>query len=211
MAQSEIATATDGGLSSGSTSWGTVDVKTGKVSEIKLPPPTEAFLQEGDLSVQDLNVLARQRPRRPGADVNGPDVWVGNYSGQNLMRINIETMKTTFYPAPRMGLNPYMVAVDASHNVWVSFHGGDEVGKFDPKTEKWTALYSWPSRGTGLRHLGLAGSQRRRPGGRRVLQRRPGWPDGDAHGKRSADAAGAGTVSTRVMNRRRDPLTPVPG
>ena len=71
------------------------------------------------------------------------------------MRINIETMKTTFYPAPRVGLNPYMAAVDASHNVWVSFQGGDEVGKFDPKTEKWTALYSWPSRGTDLRHLGL--------------------------------------------------------
>jgi streptogramin lyase len=131
------------------------DVKTGKVSEIRIPPPTKAFLQEGDVSAEDLNVLARQRPRRPGADVNGPDVWVANYSGQNLMRINIETMKTTIYPAPRVGLNPYMVAVDASHNVWVSFQGGDEVGKFDPKTEKWTALYSWPSRGTGLRHLGL--------------------------------------------------------
>jgi len=81
-------------------------------------------------------------------------VWVPNYSGQNLMRINIDTMKTTFYPAPRVGMNPYMAAVDSGHNVWVSFLNGDEVGKFDPKTEKWT-LYSWPSRGTALRHLGL--------------------------------------------------------
>jgi streptogramin lyase len=133
------------------------DARTGTVSEIKLPPATHAFpfLQEGDFSAEDLKMLSRQRPRRPGADPNGADVWVPNYSGQNLMRINIETMKTTFYPAPRVGLNPYMAAVDASHNVWVSFQGGDEVGKFDPKTEKWTALYSWPSRGTDLRHLGL--------------------------------------------------------
>lgn len=130
------------------------DVRTGKVSEITLPPARHAFLKEGDVSAEDLKLLSRQRPRRPAADVNGVDVWVPNYSGQNLMRINIETMKTTYYRSPRVGLNPYMAAVDASHNVWVSFLGGDEVGKFDPKTEKWT-LYSWPSRGTALRHLGL--------------------------------------------------------
>ena len=133
---------------------GHADAKTGKVSEIKLPPARHAFLQEGDVSGEDLKALSRQRPRRPAADPKGPDVWVTNYSGQNLMRINIDTMKTTFYPAPRAGMNPYMAAVDSSHNVWVSFLNGDEVGKFDPKTEKWT-LYSWPSRGTALRHLGL--------------------------------------------------------
>ena len=133
---------------------GHADVTTGKVSEIKLPPSTYGFLQEGDLSAEDLKVLSRQRPRRPAADVRGADVWVPNFSGNNLMRINIETMKTTFHPVPRVGMNPYMAAVDASHNVWVSFLGGDEVGKFDPTTETWT-LYSWPSRGTALRHLGL--------------------------------------------------------
>ena len=133
---------------------GHADVKTGKVSEIKLPPARHAFLKEGDFSAEDLKVLSRQRPRRLGVDVKGADVWVPNYSGQTLMRINIDTMKTTFYPAPREGLNPYMAAVDAGHNVWVSFLGGDEVGKFDPKTEKWT-LYSWPTRGTALRHLGM--------------------------------------------------------
>lgn len=134
------------------------DVKTGKVSEIKLPQ-THEFLQEGDFSAEDLKAYmsrgrAMQGPRRPAADVTSADVWVPNYAGNNLMRINIETKKTTFYPAPRTGLGPYMAAVDASHNVWVSFQGGDEVGKFDPKTEKWTH-YSWPSRGTALRNLGL--------------------------------------------------------
>ena len=95
-----------------------------------------------------------QGPRRPAADKKSSDVWVPNYSGNNLMRINIETLKTTFYPAPRTGLNPYMAATDSSHNVWVSFQGGDQVGRFNPKTEQWT-LYSWPSRGTGLRNLSV--------------------------------------------------------
>ena len=103
---------------------------------------------------EDRKQLARQRPRRPAADVNGVDVWVPNFSGNNLMRINADTMTTTYYPAPRVGMNPYMAAGDSSHNVWVSFLGGDEVGKFDPRTEEWT-LYSWPSRGTALRNLGM--------------------------------------------------------
>ena len=133
---------------------GHADVETGVVSEIKLPPPTFDFLQDGDVSAEDRKQLARQRPRRPAADVNGVDVWVPNFSGNNLMRINADTMTTTYYPAPRVGMNPYMAAVDSSHNVWVSFLGGDEVGKFDPRTEEWT-LYSWPSRGTALRNLGM--------------------------------------------------------
>jgi streptogramin lyase len=130
------------------------DAKTGKVSEIKLPPARYPFLREGDFSADDQTLLARQRPRRIGVDVNGVDVWVPNFAGQNLMRINIDTQKTSFYPAPSVGLNPYMAAVDTGHNAWVSFLGGDQVGKFDPKTEKWT-LYNWPSRGTALRHLGM--------------------------------------------------------
>ena len=106
------------------------------------------------MTAEDLKQVARQRPRRPGADRAGADVWVPNFSGQSVMRINIDTMKTTLYPAPRMGMNPYMAAIDTSHNAWVSFTNADEVGKFDPTTEKWT-MYSWPSRGTDLRHLGM--------------------------------------------------------
>ena len=103
---------------------GHADIETGKVSESRLPPARHAFLQEGDLSAEDLPVLARQGPRRLGVDVNGVDVWVPNFKGNTLMRINIETMRTTFYPLPRVGLNPYVAAVDTSHNVWVSFLGG---------------------------------------------------------------------------------------
>jgi streptogramin lyase len=138
---------------------GHVDARTGKVSEITLPAPHQWFLQEGDFSAEDMQVYAGrgrglQGPRRPASDKTSGDVWVPNYSGNNLMRINIDTRKTTFYPAPRAGLNPYMAGVDSRHQVWVSLQGGDEVARFDPKTETWT-LYSWPSRGTGLRNLGV--------------------------------------------------------
>jgi streptogramin lyase len=135
------------------------DIKTGKSFEIRLPPNPHPFLKEGDLSAEDLKAYGprgtgAQAPRRPAADKNGDDIWIPNYSGQNLLRINSRTLKTTYYPAPVFGLNPYMTAVDNSHNVWMSLQGGDQIARFNPKTEKWT-LYSWPSRGTGLRTFAL--------------------------------------------------------
>lgn len=135
------------------------DIKTGKSFEIRLPPSRHPFLKEGDLSAEDLQAYGPrgtgpQAPRRPGADKNSDDVWVPDYLGQNLLRINARTLKTTYYPVPSFGMNPYMAAVDNSYNVWMSLQGGDQIARFDPKTEKWS-LYDWPSRGTGLRTFAL--------------------------------------------------------
>ena len=138
---------------------GSGDTNTGTSSEIMLPATRPQFLQASDFSAEDWQLYASrgrglQGPRRPAGDMQTSDVWVPNYSGNNLMRINIETLNTTFYPLPRVGLNPYMAAVDNSHNVWVSLQGGDEVGEFEPDTERWS-FYAWPSRGTGLRNLAV--------------------------------------------------------
>ena len=135
------------------------DPTTGRTSEIKLPVTYPPFLQETDFSAEDLEVYASrgrglQGPRRPAGDMKTSDVWVPNYSGNNLMRINIDTLETSYYPLPRVGLNPYMAGVDSHHNVWISLQGGDEVVKFDPSTEQWS-FYAWPSRGTGLRNLAV--------------------------------------------------------
>ena len=136
------------------------DVTTGKVTEIRLPIPPVPYLEEGDLSPEDIKMyLARgrttwQAPRRPSADDASPDVWIPNFSGNNLMRIDIDTRKVSYYPAPRPGMNPYKAGVDTSHQVWVSMQGADDVGRFDPATLKWT-LYSWPSRGTALRGISV--------------------------------------------------------
>ena len=77
-----------------------------------------------------------------------------NYAGNNLLRIDIDSLETTYYPLPRAGMNPYMAGVDGDHGVWVSLQGGDEVAKLDPGSGEWS-LYAWPSRGTGLRNLAV--------------------------------------------------------
>ncbi len=133
------------------------DIETGKSLEIPIPPNTDTFLQAGDLTPDDLTWygplgVAQGFPRRLGADKNGDDVWAPDYLGQRLVRINIHTLQTTFYPAPRPGLNPYMAVIDNSHNVWMNLQNGDELAKFDPRRKQWT-LYSWPNRGTSSRGL----------------------------------------------------------
>ena len=135
------------------------DIETGRSSEIKLAITDPPFLREGDLSAEDLQVYASrgrglQGPRRPAANKTTGDVWVPNYSGNNLMHIDIDTLDTAYYPLPRAGLNPYMAGVDSGHNVWISLQGGDEIAKFNRLTADWS-FYSWPSRGTGLRNLAV--------------------------------------------------------
>lgn len=135
------------------------DIKTGTVQEIKLPLGTYRIVQDGDLSPDDLKMYppqgaGRQQPRRPADDPASDDIWVPNYAGQTLLRLNSQTLKTTFYRSPRYGVNPYMAGVDSRGHVWMNLQNSDEVAKFDPKTERWT-FYSWPSRGTGPRGLRL--------------------------------------------------------
>ena len=131
------------------------DIETGKSMEIKVAPNPNTFLKEGDLSPDDLKAygprgVGVEAPRRLAADPNSNDVWVPDYSGNNLLRIDTHTLKTTYYPSPRGWVNPYMAVVDNSHNVWMNLQGSDDIAKFDPATTKWT-FYSWPLRGTSTR------------------------------------------------------------
>ena len=135
------------------------DLATGRSSEIRLPALLPSFVQDGDFSPEDLAMYAGrgrglQAPRRPAADLVTGDVWVPNYAGNNLLRIDVDTLETTYYPLPRAGMNPYMAGVDGDHDVWVSLQGGDEVAKLDRESGEWS-LYAWPSRGTGLRNLAV--------------------------------------------------------
>ena len=143
---------------------GKSDIETGKSLEIKLPPvaaqmdivtPEERKLYAASGSDWNSAVPWAEGPRRMGADKNGDVVWVCNWWGGNLARIDIHTLKTTIIPLPRQNaLQPYHAAVDKDHNVWINLMNADEVIKYDPKTSQWTE-YSLPTLGTENRFVSL--------------------------------------------------------
>ncbi len=142
------------------------DVKSGKSFEVKMPPRTA--LAERELTAEDRKLLDlsgvfmsdfsgwwSQGPRRMGADKQSDVIWVGNYWGNDLAKIDTHSLKTTLYPYPQRYAAPYDCVVDSRHNVWTNLFNGDGVAKFDPKTEQWTE-YPLPSRGTEMRHVAIA-------------------------------------------------------
>jgi streptogramin lyase len=90
-----------------------------------------------------------------GADKNGDAMWVCDYWGGNLAKIDIHTLKTTLYPYPTRESATYDAVVDSHHNVWVNLFNGDAVARFDPRTEQWTE-YPLPSRGVEMRHMAIS-------------------------------------------------------
>jgi virginiamycin B lyase len=131
------------------------DPVTGKVSEIQLPPPLPAeYVKPGDFSAGEeiprRGLGGQQSPRRPSADLAGNSIWVPNFYGNTLVKIDAKTKEVKFYGVPYPGMNPYEAMIDSQHRVWLSFQNSDEVGRFDPTTEKWT-IYSWPFKGAQQR------------------------------------------------------------
>ena len=142
------------------------DVKSGKSFEVRMPPRTA--LAEKELTADDRKLLDlsgvfmsdfsgwwSQGPRRMGADKQSDLVWVGNYWGNNLAKIDIHSLKATLYPYPQSYAAPYDCVVDSHHHVWTNLFNGDAVAEFDPQSEQWTE-YPLPTRGTELRHIAIA-------------------------------------------------------
>jgi virginiamycin B lyase len=94
-----------------------------------------------------------QAPRRLSVDRASNTVWVANWWGANLAKIDVKTRKVTYIKVP-FNSNPYNTIVDKNHMVWTNLTTDDAVGKFDPKTEKWT-IYKLPSIGAELRHIAV--------------------------------------------------------
>ncbi len=141
------------------------DIKTGKTTELKLPPVKAALDQITDPELTkfyegfaplDFNtpVPWNQGPRRMGADKNADLVWVGTSWGASLVRINTKTMESTVVPLPYQGMSPYQITVDKNHNLWMNVWTSDVVLKYDPATSKWTT-FDLPSRGTEVRHISI--------------------------------------------------------
>jgi streptogramin lyase len=140
-----------------------VDASTGKVGQIQLPFTwgSASFLKPGDMEKQEFieigggvgpDAAGVQMPRRIKADLHGDALWVANYAGNNLLRVDTRTRETKFYAAPMPGMATYDVGIDRLHRVWAGLQNGDEVARFDPDSAKWT-IYSLPVKGISPRSL----------------------------------------------------------
>jgi streptogramin lyase len=140
------------------------DIKTGKVTQIKIPPvpgqmdlATEEERKVYSAAGNTWNTAMpwAEGPRRMGADKNGHVVWVCDWWGGSLAKIDTHSLKVNVIPLPRPDAQqPYQAQVDSSHNVWINLMNADEVIKFDPKTSKWTE-YPFPTLGAETRYVSL--------------------------------------------------------
>ena len=128
---------------------------TGEVTEIKLPAQLPAeFVKPGDFAegeqIPQPGIGGKQSPRRPYADLKSPALWVPNFFGNSLVRIDTRTKAVKYIPVPFSGMNPYEAAVDSMGRVWVTFQNSDEMGRYDPAAGTWT-IYSYPTKGMAQR------------------------------------------------------------
>ena len=137
---------------------GYVDGSTGEVGEVSLPPIDDEEISPADREVGrgwTMNQpLYGKGPRRLRADMKGDTLWVAEYFGGRLAKIDIHTKKLTEYKLPgwyRYSY-PYEPVVDKNHMVWFSMGNADALGKFDPTSEKFT-FYPIPTRGINGRHI----------------------------------------------------------
>jgi streptogramin lyase len=137
---------------------GYVNGRTGEVGEVVLPP-----IDDEEISAKDREAgrgwsmnqpLYGKGPRRLRGDRKGDTVWVAEYFGGRLAKIDIHTKKLTEYKLPGWYRYAYVYepVVDKNHIVWFSMGNADALGKFDPVTEKFT-FYPLPSRGINGRHI----------------------------------------------------------
>jgi virginiamycin B lyase len=98
-------------------------------------------------------VPGAQAPRRLGADKTAGVVWVPNYLGLNLARIDVASGAVSYVQMP-VPATPYFVSVDAQHRVWMNTLSDDALFRFNPTTKEWT-IFSLPSLGCESRHMSL--------------------------------------------------------
>ena len=140
----------------GSDQLGFVDHKTGISSVITLSPlesdlgtakDREIALRHGDRAP-----LWHKGPRRMGADKKGDKLWVAEFYGNRLLRVDINTKELKEYPFPHPDYTPYDTEVDKNHMVWINLMNSDRITKFNPFTEQFTE-YPLPSVGTESRQI----------------------------------------------------------
>src|SRR5262252_3491358 len=139
------------------------DGKYGTAKEMKLPPveAVRARLSPQDLAFYEANGAPdfsnpapyAEGPRRMGTDKNGDVLYVGNSWAGTLAKINTRTQETSTIPLPPLR-KPYHVAVDSHHNAWLNIWMTDQVLRYDPKAEIFTA-FDIPTRGSEVRYVSV--------------------------------------------------------
>lgn len=136
-----------------------------KVEEIRVPPvatvkdalsPSErAFYEQAGGLDFSTPLPYSQGPRRLGADKNGHVVYVCDYWGGNLLRIDTETLKTEFIQLPDPeNQHPYHAVIDSHHKVWVNMMNADQLLCYDPETGQWTA-FDLPGHSAETRYVSI--------------------------------------------------------
>jgi virginiamycin B lyase len=143
----------------------TANPQTGKITEIRMRPPwiaeEEAVATPADrafhVSVQGVGwgtyKPGFQYPRRIGADKNGTAIWVPDYFGRNLAKIDILSKQVTYYKLP-VDVHPYFVDVGKNHVVWIGSESDDRLLSFDPGSQQWT-VYRLPVNGCESRNINV--------------------------------------------------------
>jgi virginiamycin B lyase len=145
---------------------GHADAETGEVAEVRMNPPwpngLNQYLTPADLEFYNIlgvgtfyGTSARpggQFPRRMSSDRRGA-VWVANWWGNNIAKIDITTLKPTYYKLP-FPSHAYATVVDKNGMVWTNLSSDDAVARFNPKTEQWT-VFKLPSLGAELRYISV--------------------------------------------------------
>ncbi|HEV7982816.1 MAG TPA: carboxypeptidase regulatory-like domain-containing protein [Xanthobacteraceae bacterium] len=142
---------------------GIADGKYGTAKELKLPPnaaardrlPPEQIAFYDSVGAPDFSnpVPYAQGPRRMGTDKNDDVLYVGNSWAGTLSRINTRTQELTTIPLPAYR-KPYQIAVDSRHNAWLNIWMTDQVLKYDPAANSFTA-FDLPTRGSEVRYVSL--------------------------------------------------------
>jgi streptogramin lyase len=139
------------------------DGKYGTAKELKLPPnaaardrlPPDEIAFYDSVGAPDFSnpVPYAQGPRRMGTDKNDDVLYVGNSWAGTLARINTRTQELITIPLPAYR-KPYQIAVDSGHNAWLNIWMTDQVLKYDPAANKFTA-FDLPTRGSEVRYVSL--------------------------------------------------------
>ena len=143
---------------------GVGNLRTGEVTEVALEPVrgVESLLTERDRKIFDFvgsdwnsATLTQQAPRRLGGDKKG-NIWVANWWGNNVAKIDSRIHQVTYYYYPVPGHFPgiYDTTLDKNGMVWMNLMNTDRVAKFNPETEQWSE-YALPTLGTEARFIAV--------------------------------------------------------